>query len=90
MKTNLDVYLSAQKAAVDLLGIGESHAVHSAALAAFNEAKNHPADWDYWFTNFNQMRNHYLGLKTQPTASHHFEARKAAEAKLAQTQGKAS
>jgi hypothetical protein len=61
MKTNLDLYFDAQKAANASLDLklDNSLVTHNVASEAFTASGNDPHDWDYWFSVF----QHQLGYQ---------------------------
>jgi hypothetical protein len=68
-KTNLELYLSAQAAAQELMATKSNHQVHGKAYEIFNAQGNDPLDWDYWHGQFGTLRQYMIGLSTQKTAS---------------------
>jgi hypothetical protein len=81
MKTNLDLYLSFHKAALDFKGVEGAHKLHSAALGRFNEEGQDEDDWEYWWNEFQRIYNHLRGLSTQKARSETVAVAKAAKAK---------
>lgn len=56
MKTKLDLYLSAQKAAIDSLALKTTFEIREAAQKAFKDENLDARDFDFWIQTFDQQR----------------------------------
>jgi len=69
MKTKLQIYRSAQQAAVDSLGCKNKFEANGFARDRFNSEKLDARDWDYWIENYDQSRQMFDQLAKQKSFS---------------------
>jgi len=63
MKTQLDIYRSANAAAATTLEVNTPYEVTTAALKAFQAEKQDPKDYELWQRMFNEARALMLNLR---------------------------
>lgn len=80
MKTNLDLALSAEKAVASLMKTDTAHGLLKAAMSFFESEGCHPADWTYWYSQFQARRNWNTGAAAQPSQGAIIAQKEAAEA----------
>lgn len=62
MKTKLQIYRSAEQAALDSLTEPNNFATATFAMSRFTSENLDPRDWDYWNQTFVQQRQNFAQL----------------------------
>lgn len=69
MITKLEIFLSAQKFALETLDTSVAFDLASMSVAQFNSEKLHKADFPFWNEQMHAARQKMLSLRTQKSAA---------------------